>query len=57
MTLSDGLTVVLLLASCEGFWNAMESIDASKTRPLSRLITALGVRGGGEEVAADLARA
>jgi len=50
------------LLALEGFAgkkadNLLESIEASKTRPLSRLITALGVRGVGEVVAADLARA
>jgi DNA ligase (NAD+) len=35
--------------------NILQSIEASKDRPLSRLITALGIRGVGEVVAADLA--
>jgi len=50
------------LLALEGFAekkadNLLESIEASKARPLSRLITALGIRGVGEVVAADLARA
>lgn len=36
--------------------NILQSIDASRDRPLARLITALGIRGVGEVVAADLAR-
>ena len=36
--------------------NLLASIEASKSRPLSRLITALGIRGVGEVSAADLAR-
>ena len=35
--------------------NILEAIQASKTRPLSRLIVALGIRGVGEVMAADLA--
>ncbi|MEW6287940.1 MAG: helix-hairpin-helix domain-containing protein, partial [Chloroflexota bacterium] len=35
--------------------NLLAAIEASKTRPLARLITALGIRGVGEVVAADLA--
>ena len=34
----------------------LEGIRATKDRPLARLITALGIRGVGETVAADLAR-
>jgi len=34
----------------------LEGIHATKDRPLARLITALGIRGVGETVAADLAR-
>ncbi len=34
----------------------LEGIQASKRQPLARLITALGIRGVGETVAADLAR-
>jgi len=37
--------------------NLLAAIQASKTQPLSRLITALGIRGVGEVVAGDLARA
>jgi DNA ligase (NAD+) len=37
--------------------NLLASIQASKARPLSRLIGALGIRGVGSVVAADLARA
>jgi DNA ligase (NAD+) len=37
--------------------NLLQSIDASRTRPLPRLINALGIRGVGEVVAGDLARA
>jgi DNA ligase (NAD+) len=36
--------------------NLLASIDASKSRPLSRLITALGIHGVGEVSAGDLAR-
>ncbi len=36
--------------------NLLASIEASRKQPLSRLITALGIRGVGEVVAADLAR-
>jgi DNA ligase (NAD+) len=35
----------------------LEAINASKKQPLSRLLTALGIRGVGEVVARDLARA
>lgn len=35
--------------------NLLESIDGSRQRPLARLITALGIRGVGEVLAADLA--
>ena len=35
--------------------NLLEAIAASKGQPLSRLLTALGIRGVGEVVAADLA--
>ena len=35
--------------------NLLVSIEASKSRPLGRLITALGIRGAGEVSAADLA--
>ena len=34
----------------------LQGIQATKDRPLARLITALGIRGVGETVAADLAR-
>jgi DNA ligase (NAD+) len=37
--------------------NLLESINASKARPLSRLMTALGIRGVGESIAGDLALA
>ncbi|MGE5073187.1 MAG: NAD-dependent DNA ligase LigA [Anaerolineae bacterium] len=37
--------------------NLLASIEASKSRSLQRLITALGIRGVGEVMAADLARA
>jgi DNA ligase (NAD+) len=37
--------------------NLLAAIDASRQQPLGRLITALGVRGVGEVMAADLARA
>jgi DNA ligase (NAD+) len=36
--------------------NLLASIEASKSRPLARLITALGIHGVGEVSAADLAR-
>lgn len=36
--------------------NVLQSIDASRNRPLARLIAALGIRGVGEVVATDLAR-
>ncbi len=36
--------------------NLLAAIDASRRRPLERVITALGIRGVGEVVAADLAR-
>lgn len=36
--------------------NLLQSIAASKSQPLQRVITALGIRGVGEVVAADLAR-
>jgi DNA ligase (NAD+) len=50
------------LLSLEGFAdkkadNLIASIQASKNRSLPRVITALGIRGVGEVVAADLARA
>jgi DNA ligase (NAD+) len=50
------------LLSLEGFAkkkadNLLESIEASKQRPLPRLINALGIRGVGEVGAGDLARA
>jgi DNA ligase (NAD+) len=35
--------------------NLLASIESSKNRPLARVITALGIRGVGEVVAADLA--
>jgi len=49
------------LLSLQGFAekkadNLLEAIEISKSRPLSRVITALGIRGVGEVVAADLAR-
>ncbi|MDH5506858.1 MAG: NAD-dependent DNA ligase LigA [Anaerolineae bacterium] len=49
------------LQNLEGFAekkvdNLLASIEASKSRPLSRLIFALGIRGVGEVVASDLAR-
>lgn len=37
--------------------NLLQSIDASRQQPLARLISALGIRGVGEVMAADLARA
>ncbi len=36
--------------------NLLAAIEASKTRPLARLINALGIRGVGEVVAAELAK-
>ena len=36
--------------------NILQAIDESRTRPLTRLIIALGIRGVGEVIAADLAR-
>jgi DNA ligase (NAD+) len=50
------------LLSVEGFAekkadNLLESIEASKTQPLPRLISALGIRGVGESVAGVLAAA
>jgi DNA ligase (NAD+) len=36
--------------------NLLESISASKAQPLNRLITAIGIHGVGEVMAADLAR-
>ncbi len=36
--------------------NLLTSIEASRRQPLSRLVTALGIRGVGEVVAGDLAR-
>jgi DNA ligase (NAD+) len=36
--------------------NLLSAIETSKERPLSRLLTALGIRGVGEVMAADLAR-
>lgn len=49
------------LLSLEGFAekkadNLLQAIDASKVQPLARLISALGIRGVGEVMAADLAR-
>ncbi len=49
------------LVSLEGFGekrtdNLLEAIAASKTQPLARLLTALGIRGVGEVMAADLTR-
>jgi DNA ligase (NAD+) len=49
------------LLALEGFAekkadNLVESIDSSRKRPLSRLISALGIRGVGEVMASDLAR-
>lgn len=48
------------LLTLEGFAekkadNAIQSIEASRQRPLARVITALGIRGVGEVVANDLA--
>lgn len=37
--------------------NLLAAIEASRSRPLARLITALGIRGVGEVLAADLAAA
>jgi DNA ligase (NAD+) len=37
--------------------NLLTAIDASRSQPLSRLITALGIHGVGEVMAGDLARA
>jgi DNA ligase (NAD+) len=37
--------------------NLLNAIDASRRQPLSRLLTALGIRGVGEVLAADLSRA
>ncbi|MGB7874155.1 MAG: helix-hairpin-helix domain-containing protein, partial [Anaerolineales bacterium] len=36
--------------------NLLESIETSKSRPLNRLLSALGIRGVGEVMATDLAR-
>jgi DNA ligase (NAD+) len=36
--------------------NLLQAIEASKNQPLARLITALGIHGVGEVVAADLSR-
>jgi DNA ligase (NAD+) len=36
--------------------NLLQSIDTARSRPLARLINALGIRGVGEVMAADLAR-
>jgi len=36
--------------------NLLAAIESSRSQPLARLITALGIRGVGEVVAADLAR-
>jgi DNA ligase (NAD+) len=49
------------LLALEGFAdkkanNLLDAIDLSRQRPLARLITALGIRGVGEVMAADLAR-
>ncbi|MEW5868329.1 MAG: NAD-dependent DNA ligase LigA [Chloroflexota bacterium] len=49
------------LLALEGFAekkadNLLQAVDASRGRSLARLLTALGVRGVGEVVAADLAR-
>lgn len=49
------------LLTLEGFAekkadNLLQSIDAARVRPLARLISALGIRGVGEVMAADLAR-
>ncbi|MBI4928036.1 MAG: NAD-dependent DNA ligase LigA [Anaerolineae bacterium] len=37
--------------------NLLQSIDASRSRPLARLLSALGIHGVGEVMAADLAKA
>ncbi len=37
--------------------NLLQSVEASRSRPLARLLTALGIRGVGEVAAADLAQA
>jgi DNA ligase (NAD+) len=55
-----GLTKKQLL-KLEGFADKkaeklLQTIEGSKARPLSRLISALGIRGVGETVAADFAR-
>ncbi|MGH2619899.1 MAG: NAD-dependent DNA ligase LigA [Anaerolineales bacterium] len=55
-----GLTKKHLL-KLEGFADKkaeklLQTIDGSKSRPLTRLISALGIRGVGETVAADFAR-
>ncbi len=49
------------LLTLEGFAgkkadNLLDAISASKNQPLNRLITALGIRGVGEVMAADLAK-
>lgn len=49
------------LLNLEGFAekkvdNILQSIDASRSRPLARVINALGIRGVGEVMANDLAR-
>ena len=49
------------LLSLEGFAdkkadNLLQSIEASKSRPLARVINALGIRGVGEVMASDLAQ-
>lgn len=49
------------LLKLEGFGdkkadNLLQAIDASRAQPLSRLLTALGIRGVGEVMAADLAK-
>jgi DNA ligase (NAD+) len=36
--------------------NLLQAIDASRQQPFSRLLTALGIRGVGESIAADLTR-
>lgn len=36
--------------------NILQAIDASRAQPLSRLVTALGIRGVGEVIANDLSR-
>ncbi len=50
------------LLSLEGFaekkaLNLLQSIDTSRSQPLARLLSALGIHGVGEVMAADLARA